>query len=166
MWNYLSSMRRVTNQVVTWILRQDQNCNILTHCLFKVDGFCADEREKTMIVETKWKGPKSVFAPFYLSSSSSKLRKGLTCQKLFSKGESVVEWDDEFANFCDLSVVSKDACSYGPWIVSVNVLSVRKIFFFLVDCFVFISSIFFPFFKFIFVKWREMAKNLRQNYQF
>ncbi|KAJ0091085.1 hypothetical protein Patl1_12466 [Pistacia atlantica] len=87
----------------------------------KLDGFCADETEKTMIVETKWKGPKSVFAPFYLPSSS-KLRRSRTSKKLLSKGESIVEWDDEFENICDFSVVSKDG-SYGPWNVSFKVLS-------------------------------------------
>ncbi|KAJ0031773.1 hypothetical protein Pint_12397 [Pistacia integerrima] len=89
--------------------------------LLKLDGFCADETEKTMIVETKWKGPKSVFAPFYLPSSS-KLRRSRTSQKLLNKGESIVEWDDEFENICDFSVVSKDG-SYGPWNVSFKVLS-------------------------------------------
>ncbi|KAH7574121.1 hypothetical protein JRO89_XS03G0254800 [Xanthoceras sorbifolium] len=100
----------------------------------KLEGFFCKEKvededhdhggkEKTIVVQMKWNGPKSVFVPFYLSSSSKRHRRSCsTGQRFLRNGEESVEWDDdEFESICDFSIVSKDG-SFGSWVVSFTVL--------------------------------------------
>lgn len=89
--------------------------------LLKLEGLSAlfeeDGRQRVVMVETKWKGPKSGFASF---SRNSSLRKDYSSHKFFRRGVAAVDWDEEFETVCNFSIVSKDG-SFGPWIVSFNI---------------------------------------------
>ncbi|KAK4854282.1 hypothetical protein QYF36_021517 [Acer negundo] len=96
----------------------------------KLEGFCKEKVEdengkdqKTIVVQMKLNGPKSVFVPFYRSSSSKRHRRSCsTGQRFLRNGEESVVWDDdEFESVCDFSIVSKDG-SFGSWVVSFRVL--------------------------------------------
>ncbi|KAK3212068.1 hypothetical protein Dsin_016774 [Dipteronia sinensis] len=97
----------------------------------KLEGFCKEKvvedengkDQKTIVVQMKWNGPKSMFVPFYRSSSSKRHRRSCsTGQRFLRNGEESVEWDDdEFESVCDFSIVSKDG-SFGSWVVSFTVL--------------------------------------------
>ncbi|KAK1550391.1 hypothetical protein Q3G72_018301 [Acer saccharum] len=96
----------------------------------KLEGFCKEKVEdengkdqKTIVIQMKWNGPKSVFVPFYRSSSSKRHRRSCsTGQRFLRNGEESVVWDDdEFESVCDFSIVSKDG-SFGSWVVSFTVL--------------------------------------------
>lgn len=81
----------------------------------KLHGFsCENEREKALLIEVKWKGPKKnggpsgvLMAPFY---GRSRCQKNYTGRGFFGKGE-IVEWDDEFQSLCNFG--SKQ--SAAPW---------------------------------------------------
>ncbi|KAK2660409.1 hypothetical protein Ddye_006942 [Dipteronia dyeriana] len=95
----------------------------------KLEGFCKEKVEdengkdqKTIVIQMKWNGPKSVFVPFYRSSSKRHRRSCSTGQRFLRNGEESVVWDDEeFESVCDFSIVSKDG-SFCSWVVSFTVL--------------------------------------------
>ncbi|KAM5564483.1 hypothetical protein ABKV19_018857 [Rosa sericea] len=91
----------------------------------KLYGFsCENEREKTLLIEVKWKGSKKhggpsgmLMAPFY---GRSRCQKNYTGKGFIGNGE-IVEWDDEFQSLCNFGSKQSGGC-FSPWDLTFTLL--------------------------------------------